>query len=595
MITEPTNSYNQQAWSLDDLFPAIESDALKTALADLETLLTSFEASKPKLDDGISQTDFHAILDAFEAINHRLRRLNGYASLSFAADTQDQQAQNFLAQTNQVRAESRNRTLFFELWWKAAPEAVVTRLLPTAGDYGYWLEKLRLEVPHTLSEPEERIINLKNVNGRSTLVQLYESITNRYSFDFEIDGQVKAITRGELATYFDAEDPAQREAAYQEQNRVFGSDAPILGQIYQALARDWRSDNLDLRHFNAPISAWNLENNIPDEVVETLLAVARANRSLFHRYFKLKAQWLDMDRLRRYDIYAPVVDSKQTYEFAGAAALVLGSFQDFDPQIAQLAQRVFAENHFDSEIRPGKDSGAFCATPSPNLTPWVLQSFHGQLIDVGIMAHELGHAIHSMLAAQHSSLTQHASLPLAETASIFAELLLADHLLAQDSSLDMRRVLICNEIEMAFATILRQSYFALFELEAHEAIHKGSTVDGLCALYLDNLKEQFGDAVTIPDEFQYEWLSIPHFYMYPFYVYAYAFGRLLVYSLYEQYQQEGEPFKARYFDILSAGGSAAPVEILEKAGIDIYKAEFWQGGFDVLAKRLDQLEKLTEH
>ncbi|MBE2221676.1 MAG: M3 family oligoendopeptidase [Anaerolineae bacterium] len=591
MTTNSSTHYTQQAWSLADLFPAIKSEAVTDALAELDSLISHFETFQSKLNDDLNAADFQTMLDSYETIGRKMSCLSGFSGLSFAADTQNQEAQNFMARINQRYAESSNRTLFFELWWKAAPEETVNRLLKTAGEYRYWLETLRREVPHTLSEAEERIINLKNVNGRSALDQLYDSITNRYTFALQIDGETKTMTRGELSTYFFANDPAQRQAAYQELNRVYASDAPILGQIYQALVRDWRSENLDLRHFETPIATRNLGNDIPDEVVDTLLSVVRENKGIIQRYFKLKAKWLGLDKLPRYDIYAPVVGSEQTYPFAEAAAIVLQSFQEFDPHIAQLAERVFAENHLDSEVRPGKRSGAFCATPVPDCTPWVLQSYQGKVENVTTLAHELGHAMHSMLAEHHNVLNQHPSLPLAETASNFAEMLLVDRLL-QDADEETRRSLMFDEVEKGFKSILRQSYFALFERDAHEAIHNGASVDEISALYLANLKEQFGDAVDVSDDFQYEWLSIPHIYKYPFYVYAYAFGHLLVLALYEQYRQEGEPFKARYLKILAAGGSEAPATILENAGIDIYAAEFWQGGFDVLAKRLDELEQM---
>lgn len=591
MTTNPPPLYTQQAWSLDDLFPANSPETIETAIADLDTLLITFESFQSKLGENITPDDLHTILNAYENIVRQLNRIGSFSNLSFAANTQDQSAQNLMARTNQLYAESYNRILFFELWWKAVSEETVDRLLPASGEFRYWLETLRLEVPHTLSEPEERIVNLKNVNGRSALNQLYDSITNRYTFELQIDGETKTLTRGELSTHFSSNDPALREAAYQELNRVYANDAPILGQIYQTLARDWRSENLDLRHFETPISVRNLQNDIPDEVVDTLLTVVRENKTTIQRFFKLKAKWLGVEKLHRYDIYAPMQTSEQTYEFSEAAALVLQSFQEFDPHIAQLAERVFAENHLDSEVRPGKRSGAFCATPVPDLTPWVLQSYQGKVENVTTLAHELGHAVHSMLAEHHNSLTQHPSLPLAETASNFGEMLLVDRLL-QDADEETRRSLMFDEVEKGFKSIIRQSYFALFEREAHDAIHNGAGVDELSALYLANLKEQFGDAVDVSDDFQVEWLAIPHIYKYPFYVYAYAFGQLLVFALYEQYQQEGEPFKARFLEILAAGGSEAPVKILEKAGIDIFSANFWQGGFDVLAKRLDALEQM---
>jgi oligoendopeptidase F len=493
----------------------------------------------------------------------------------------------------QVSAQSQNRTLFFELWWKNTAEEVARRLLAAAGDYRYWLESLRRQKPHTLNETEEQIINLKNVNGRAAFEQLYMSITNGYSLKLSVKGEVKTLTLGELFSYFGSPDANLRTAAYQELYRVYQKDALILGQIFQTMVHDWYSENLHLRHFSAPIAVRNLKNDIPNEVVNTLLEVIQANAPLFQRYFRLKAKWLGGKVLPRYDIYAPIGETTFTYPFNEAVDLVLSSFQTFEPQMAELAQRVFSDNHIDSEVRPGKDSGAFSTSIAPDLTPWVLQSYHGKPRDVTTLAHELGHAIHAMLAADHTALTYLSSLPLAETASTFSEMLLVDFLLAHNPDEAIRRALLFNQMDEAYATIMRQGYFALFEQGAYKATQSGASVTDLCALYLENLAEQFGDAVAVTEEFRFEWLVISHFYSVPFYVYAYAFGELLVLSLYEQYQQEGKTFIPRYLDILAAGGAASPGAILTKAGIKMADAAFWQSGFNVLARRLNQLETMS--
>jgi oligoendopeptidase F len=272
--------------------------------------------------------------------------------------------------------------------------------------------------------------------------------------------------------------------------------------------------------------------------------------------------------------------------------MVLDSFNEFDPRLADLARVVFDSKHVDSEVRKGKRSGAFCATLGPDLTPWVLQSYVGQARNIATMAHELGHAVHSLLANKHTALTQSASLPLAETASTFGEMLLIDRLLADEDDEEVRRDILFQQMDDAYATIMRQAYFAIFELEAHERIHAGAEVDTLHEVYLANMAEQFGDSLELSDDFRFEWVAIPHFYHTPFYVYAYSFGQLLVLSLYQQYLRDGDAFKPRYFAILEAGGSASPKTVLEKAGIDMYDKAFWQGGFDVLADKLDQLEAL---
>jgi oligoendopeptidase F len=272
--------------------------------------------------------------------------------------------------------------------------------------------------------------------------------------------------------------------------------------------------------------------------------------------------------------------------------MVLDAFSAFDSNVAALAKRVFDENRIDSEIRKGKRGGAFCWSVLPELTPWVMVNYQGTGREVATLAHELGHAIHSMLASHHGTFTFQSSLPLAETASTFAEMMLIDKLLAEEKDESVRRDILFKQMDDAYATIIRQSYFALFEKQAHEMVQKNASVDEISAAYLENLKEQFGDSLTLSDEFKWEWVGIPHIYHTPFYVYAYAFGQLLVLSLYKQFKAEGESFKPKYLKILSAGGSEAPEKVLSEAGINMRDPKFWQGGFDVLEELVSTLEKL---
>lgn len=585
-------NYTLSRWSLSDLFPANDSPEMKAAFDQLESGVTVFEKRRLQLNGEISQADFMDIIREYEKLNHLSYQIYGFASLDFSSDTQDQRAIAFLGRVEQFMATLQNRTLFFGLWWKQLDDGSAERLMAGAGDYRYWLEEMRHFKPHTLSEPEEKVINLKNVTGVNALGNLYDSITNRYVFKIEVEGETKELTRGELMVYVRDNNPELRAAAYQELYRIYGDDGPILGQMYQTLARDWKNEQIDLRSFSSPISARNLTNDIPDEVVNTLLDVCERNASLFQRYFRLKARWLGVERLRRYDIYAPVAKSDKLFGYDDAAEMVIESFREFNPTIAGMVERVFDEEHLDSEVRKGKRGGAFCLTVAPDITPWVLLNYQGRPDDVATMAHEMGHAIHSMLAADHSLFTFHASLPLAETASTFGEMLLIDRLLADETDEDVRRDLLFRQVDDAYATIVRQAFFALFERQAHEMVEQGATVDALSDAYMENLKAQFGDAVALSDEFRWEWVSIPHIYQVPFYVYAYAFGQLLVLSLYQQYKEDAESFKPRYLKILSAGGSEAPARVLLEAGIDIYSAEFWQGGFDVIARMLDQLEAI---
>ena len=584
--------YTQARWSLADLFPSPDGPEMKATFAEVEAKVADFEGKRSLLTSDIDHETFMGFVRLGEQITRLIYRIYAFAGLWFSEDTQNQAAQNLQARVDQFVAGIENRTLFFGLWWKALDETAAARLMENTGDYHYWLEEMRNFKPHTLSEPEEKIVNIKNTTGVSALSTLYDTLTNRYVFKITVNGEEKELTRDSLMVYVRQHAPGLRAAAYQELYRVYGQDGAVLGMMYQNLVRDWRNEQIDLRRFASPISARNLANDIPDEVVDTLLEVSKRNAPIFQRFFRLKARWLGLDRLRRYDIYAPVVKSDKTYAFDAATGMVLDSFHRFDPRLATLAQRLFADKHIDSEVRKGKRSGAFCWSVNPGLTPWMLLNYQGRADDVLTLAHELGHAIHAMLAANHTQYTFHSSLPLAETASTFGEMMVVDRLLTEESDEEVRRDLLFRQVDDAYATIMRQVFFALFERQAHELTHQGAMVDELASAYMDNLQAQFGEAVELSDEFRWEWVSIPHIYHVPFYVYAYAFGQLLVFSLYQQFKAEGESFKPRYIKILSAGGSNPPARILDEAGIDIRRAEFWQGGYDVIQSLVEQLEAM---
>lgn len=593
-MNSENTSHNLSRWSLSDLFDSADSPEMEKAFVKAESMVAAFEKKRALLTENISIQDFLSVIKDLEAITRQIKLVNDYAELWFTEDTQNQQAQSLAARSEQFVAEQSNKILFFNLWWKSVSDANAERLMKESGDYQYWLEEIRHFKDYTLSESEEKIINIKDLTGFSAFIRLYDSITNRYTFPITVEGEEKDLTRGELMSYVRQADPDLRAAAYQKLYQVYGEQGSILGQIYQTIVRDWRNENINLRGYKSPISARNMGNDIPDEVVDTLLDVCKKNATVFQRFFRLKASWLGVEQIRRYDVYAPMAESSKSYSFGMAAEMVLDSFQEFDPRFAQLAHKVFSANHIDSEVRKGKRSGAFCATVAPDITPWVLINYQGKADDMATLAHELGHAIHSLLADHHSIFTQHSCLPLAETASTFGEMMLIDRLLSEEKDEEVRRDLLFKQVDDAYATIMRQSFFAMFEKTAHEMTNQGASVDELSEAYMQNLQEQFGDSLTLSDEFRWEWVSIPHFYHTPFYVYAYAFGQLLVLSLYKQFKEEGDSFKPRYIHMLSTGGSKAPMQILDEAGMNVREPQFWQGGFDLIENMVAQLEALDK-
>ncbi len=586
--------YEQARWSLADLIPSADrpEDIGSDYLDQLERAVSDLEGKRTILSPDITTDEFVALLTIVEHIGSLVRRLGAYGQLWFAEDTHNQDALSFRGRVESVIADAHNRALFFELWWKGLDDSATEQLLSASGDLSYYLLSLRRYKPYTLSEPVEKVINIKDLNGVEALVTLYEMLTSDFTFKIEVDGEVKLLTRSELMTYALDPRPELRERAYVELYRVYGENSTVLGQIYQHVVRNWADEQVGLRGFSSPISSRNMRNDVSDAAVDVLLDVCRDNVDMFQDYFRMKAGWLGMERLRRYDIYAPLDTSEKTYSFNEAISTVFASLNAFSPTLASHARRVLDEGHLDSEVRPGKYGGAFCHGVLPGITPWVLTSYNGKGEDVSTLAHELGHAVHALMAADHSTLTFHSSLPLAETASVFSEILLLEHQLASESDLELRRDMLARFVDGTYATVIRQAYFVLFEREAHALIKAGATTDALSERYLANLSEQFGDAVDVGDEFRHEWVSIPHIYSTPFYCYAYSFGQLLVLALYKRYKAEGSAFVPKFLKILSYGGSKSPQEILAEAGIDIASPDFWQGGFDVLQEMIDELAQL---
>ncbi len=587
--------YQQTTWDLSELLPSEDEDLISEKLNEVEDAVTAFEARREDIEQGVSRDELPGILREYELLLEQMYTLSAYGSLRFSEDTQSPSAITLRNRFQHALTSLGNRILFFSLWWKGLDDEVAEALLPLEDehpDYRHFLRDLRRFTPFTLDERSEQIINLKDTNGISALLTVYSMLANRLEFTISVDGAEKVCTRDGLMKYVRSPRPEVREAAYQELHRVYAQEEQILTQIYVNRVRDWHSENLEIRGFSSPITVRNLSNDIPDEAVEILLETSRRNAGIFQRYFTLKAGWLGMERLRRYDLYAPIAKAEHEIPYPDAVDTVLDTFRDFNPHFADLAERVFARSHIDSEIRKGKRGGAFCATVLPSQSPWVLTNFAGEVRDVATLAHELGHAVHSMLADGHSVLTQHPVLPLAETASVFGEMLVTDRLLSREADPFLRRELLVSAMDDVYATVIRQTYFVLFEIEAHQAILDGKSPEFLNDLYLENLREQFGDSLDLSDDFALEWITIPHIYSTPFYCYSYSFGQLLVLALYRRYLEEGEAFKEGYLRLLAHGGSARPRDILAEAGIDITDPAFWQGGFEVVEGMLSDLESL---
>ena len=580
-------------WNLKDLLRDPDKD-LEVRSRILGGHVHALEKLRKRLSSTVTPRTFLKGLGLQEMIAAESSRLSAYAQLWFAQNTQSQRARAFETQVRKHLLPISNRTLFFDLWWQRIGDRTARALLRHAGKYRYYLESLRRVKRHALSEAEEQIINVKNTTGREALDSLYDVITNGLTFQLDSRKGAGPLSREQLAVHFRNPSARVRQQAYDELFQVYSKHSNSLGDIYKALVMDWKNERMDLRGYASPIAVRNLHNDVPDKAVSTLLQTCRDNRHVFQEYFRIKARICGFSRMTRYDVYAPPKIKKVFYPFDQAVKLVFDAYQQFSPTLADHARRVFDERHIDAAPNPGKMGGAFCYSVLPSLTPYVLLNYTGDARDVATLAHELGHAVHSMMARHHSVFTFHATLPLAETASVFGEQLLSDALLADAAGTKVQQRLLLSQLDDLYATILRQAYFVEFENQAHDLINEGTTIDGLAQTYLHLLKEQFGRTMTISKTFQWEWLTIPHIFRSPFYCYAYCFGNLLVLSLFQRYKKEGTPFIPQYLELLSHGGSQSPQDMLKPLGIDLCKKSFWQAGFNRIQELVESLEKTVD-
>ena len=582
-------------WNLDELVKNPNRAVFDQKLAKIESNAKRFEKIKKSLNPKISSGKFLRLLRDIENITEKSSVIGGYASLRYSENTQSDEATSLLTRITKFGSDIENRLLFFDLWWKKQiDEKNARRLIKSAGQFSEYLRFKRLLAKYSLSEPEERIINTLDVTGASALVKLYDKITNAYVYVVTVDGKKRTMNREQLTTLVRSKKAKTREAAYKSLFSKFGENKGVTGEIYQNIVLNWRDEGIGMRGFSSPIMIRNISNNVDNETAKTLLDVCKKNSKIFQKYFLQKAKLLGMKKLRRYDLYAPRKSKikEKNYSYDRSVKLVLDSLSKFSPVLSEDASGVFKKKHVDSIIRPGKTVGAFCSTPTPTITPYVLINFTGKSRDVFTLAHEIGHAIHSISASDKSILVSDASLPLAETASTFSEMLLYDKL-SETVSKQEKKTMLSEKIDDFYATIGRQSFFTLFEIEAHKRIANSTTVDEISKTYLQNLNEQFGNSVKVSEDFGIEWSCIPHFHHAPFYCYAYAFGNLLALSLFQRYKKEGKSFAPTYIEILSAGGSKKPEKLLRESGMDITKPRFWQDGFDYIQNQVKELSKLN--
>ena len=573
-------------WNLDDLTGGSSVDDL---IATLTSRVEAFTGRKEMLDD-VTDEQLLGLIHEYEAIEELSSVITGYLTLKVSEDMHDEQMLAVRSKWGQIATKLGNDLLFFTHWFTFLDDDRARAFIGSSvlEDYRYFLERLRAFKPYTLSESEERIIALKSAG--SSPGSLYSVVRGGMSFSF--DGE--DLTEEELKSYIHDHDAGVRERAYDALFAPFEASRTLLVEIYKGVVLDWHNEEVAIRSFPNALSVRNLSNDVSDRSVEALVGVVERNEHRMQRYYELKRRINGDYAYSRYHLYAPYKNQpSRSYSYEESRDLVLDVFASFDERFEQLARGVFDARHVHALPKKRKRTGAFSYSVTTRSEPYVMLNHAGKLQDVFTMAHEFGHAVHGQLERGNPELVSHAGLPLSETASLFAELLLTERLLEDADSDDERIAVLIENLDGFYASVIRQIGFLRFEKYAHERIPNGASLSELDEAYARIIRGQFGD-MHIPESFFGEWSMIPHIHSRPFYVYSYAWGNLLVLALFEQYRREGAAFVERYFELLKAGGTRPPLELLDSFGVDVGSESFWERGFAVIDTQIDRLESLSK-
>ena len=584
-------------WDLSDLYPGVESDEIKRDLARSDARCLAFEEQYKGKLDGLAKgsNGGHALAAAireFEAIDDLLGRIASFAVLVYTGNTTDPVRSKFYGDVQERITTSSSHLLFFSLELNRIADDVMERAMADAAlsHYRPWIEDVRKERPYQLEDRVEQLFHEKSVTGQGAWNRLFDDTVA--GLRFKLGARSLAIEP--TLNLLQDRSAKTRKTAAEALGKTFRASLRTFTLITNTLAKDkeisdrWRgfADIADARH---------LANRVERDVVEALVkAVREAYPVLSHRYYALKAHWFGKKRLPYWDRNAPLPDvPMRAIPWKEAKDTVLSAYRAFSPQMAEIAERFFARRWIDAPVRPGKRPGAFSHPTVPSSHPFILLNYQGKPRDVMTLAHELGHGVHQVLAAPNGALMAPTPLTLAETASVFGEMLTFRRLVAATPEPKRRKAMLAGKVEDMINTVVRQIAFYTFERAVHSERRNGElTADRLCEIWLDVQRESLGPAIDIRPGYETFWTYIGHFIHSPFYVYAYAFGDCLVNSLYAVYERSHEGFAERYLAMLAAGGTKHHSELLKPFGLDARDPAFWQGGLSVIARMIGELELL---
>jgi len=575
-------------WNLTDLYSSPDCRELSDDLSRCEEQAVSLRKTYENRVSKLVPGELLTLVTALEELETRQGRVATYAYLNFATNTKDAAASGLLQKIREFVSRIGRETVFFELEWNQVEEKAAAKLL-AAGElrhYRHYLRSLRRYAPHQLSKVEEILLLEKAPTGRGSWTNLFDKVMGHLQF-----GKRRRNEEEVLTDLYDADRRVRRQAA-RELTGGLKSQLHVLTHIFNTILADKMIDDR-LRSYGSWVSSMNLYNELEDRTVEVLIKAVTDRYDIVKRYYLLKRRLLKMKELTDFDRYAPLPHlPKKVIPWPEGKELVLKAFTDFSPEMGEIAGRFFAGKWIHAPILEGKRGGAFAHPCVPEVHPYVMVNYAGTLRDVSTVAHELGHGVHQFLAAKNGYYNSDTTLVLAETASVFAELLLFRSQLELLDDPGERRAFTCQKLESIFATVFRQVAMNRFEQRIHNGRRDSGELSAgeLSAHWLASQREMFGDSVKLTDDYGVWWSYIPHFLSTPGYVYSYAFGELLVLALYNRYLLDREGFVPLYLELLSRGGSDTPYKLLQPFGIDLNDPEFWQGGLTIIEKMLAEVE-----
>ncbi|WP_421782496.1 M3 family oligoendopeptidase [Kiloniella litopenaei] len=582
------------AWDLTDLYPAPDSAELENDLVAVEKAAIAFKDQYAGKLSSLDGDALCAAIESFENTQEIMGKVMSYAYLVYAGNMSDPGVGKFFQSMQERSTGISSHVLFFTLELNQLDDSDLQSKITDSSlaKYAPWLRDLRAQKDYQLSDDVEKILHEKRVSGRSAWVRLFDETMASLRFPY----MGEELSSAQILNKLSDRDPKARQESAQSLGKVLGENQRLFAHITNTLAKDKEVED-QWRGFSRPVSSRNLANVVEDEVVDALVnSVSDSYQDLAHRYYKLKAKWFGVEQLPYWDRNAPLPDDDDdVISWSDATETVLTAYAGFSPKLAEVGQKFFDNPWIDAPVRPGKAPGAFAHPTVPCAHPYLLVNYQGRTRDVMTLAHELGHGVHQVLAGVQGPLMADTPLTLAETASVFGEMLTFQSVLKKKEDAKARRIMLASKVEDMLNTVVRQVAMHQFETQVHDERRKGELLpEQLGEIWMETQKASLGPAIRFEDEYSAYWSYVPHFIHAPFYVYAYAFGDCLVNSLYAVYQQSEDGFAEKYLDMLSAGGSKRHKELLAPFGLDASDPDFWKQGLKVVSGFIDQLEAMEQ-